>query len=431
MRLPTVCLTLCFLLVGGLSSGNAQLHHFAVEAQGGGAIAGQTCRTPFFIQILAQDSLNGTVTGFTGTVDISSNGSLLAGLGTSAGFTSGLLASHSVTFSLGGSFTLTATRSAGAETGVSNTFTVNNPLPQINSLSPSNRTAGDTGFTLTVTGSNFTPVSSVLFNGSMLATAFASDSTLTAFVPAPDIDSAGLFPVTVSSPAPGGGTSNQSAFTVIDPVLRARIFLEGPYAGGGTMSTQLRTDGVLPASHPFSGPPWNYAGTESVAVVPPGVVDWVLLSLRTGTAGATRVSRRAALLMSNGSILDLDGSSPVTFSGVGLGSYFVVVRHRNHLPAMTASARPLNAPVDSCDFTIGSGAYFGGAAKSFGGGLWGIYSGDYSGDEFIDASDFAGPDNEIFLSGYRRADLNLDGFIDASDFVFPDNNIFLGSSVPN
>ncbi len=419
------------VLGGWTVPATAQLHHFAVEASGGGAIPAQTAGTAFFIQLLAQDSVNATVTGFTGTVEISSNGTLSAGMGTTAAFTGGFLSSHSVTFSSGGSFTLTATRSAGAETGVSDTFTVNNPLPQIVSLSPSNRTAGDTGFTLTVSGSGFTPASSVLFNGSTAGSTFLNESTMTAAVTPPDIDSAGLYPVSVSSPAPGGGLSNQATFTVADPVLRARIMLEGPYAGGGSMSTQLRTDGVIPLSHPFAGPPWNHPGTESVAVIPSGVVDWVLVSLRTGTAGATQVSGRAAFLTSDGTIVDLDGSGPVAFGGVGLGSYYVVVRHRNHIPAMSASPRPLNAPVDSCDFTAGAAAWFGGAAKLLGGGLRGMFSGDYSGDEFIDASDFAGPDNEIFLSGYRRADLNLDGFIDASDFVYPDNNIFLGSNVPN
>jgi hypothetical protein len=411
--------------------GAAQLNHFAVEAQGGGPIGDGIAGTPFFIQVVAQDSVDGTVSSFTGTVEISSNGTLLSGGGTSAGFIGGILSSHSVNFASGGSFTITATNSAGAESGASNTFSISNPLPQIISLSPSDRTAGDTGFTLTVTGTNFTPVSSVLFDGSAVATVFLSDTQVTAFIAATFVDTARSSTVSVTSPAPGGGTSNQATFTVLEPVLRAKLFLEGPYGGGGAMSTQLRTDGVIPLSQPFSGPPWNYAGTESVGSVPAGVVDWILLSLRTGTAGATMVSRRAAFVKSDGSIADLDGVSPVSFPGVGLGSYYVVVHHRNHIPVMSATARPLNAPVDSCDFTTSSGSYFGGSAKALAGGLWGLFSGDDSGDEFIDASDFTGPDNEIFLSGYRRSDLNLDGFIDASDFTYPDNNIFTGSNVPN
>ncbi len=416
---------------GAVTPAGAQLHHFAIEAEGGGPIGDGLARMAFFVQIIAQDSLNQAFTSFNGTVEISSNGPLLSGGGTSAPFSAGILPSHSVNFGSGGVYNITATNSAGAESGASNSFTLSNPLPHIDALSPISRTAGDTGFTLTITGTGFTPVSSASFGGSGVATVFVSDSQLTASITAARIDTAGGFAVAVSSPVPGGGTSNQTVFTVLNPVLIARILLEGPHSGGGVMSTQLRTDGVIPLSQPYTGAPWNYTGTESVGTIPAGVVDWVLLGLRTGTSGASLASRRAAFLKSDGTVVDLDGSSPVAFSGVPLGDYFVVVRHRNHVAAMTATARPMNAPADSCDFTTGLGKYFGGSAKSLGGGRWAIFSGDYSGDGFIDASDFTGPDNEIFLSGYRRADLNLDGFIDASDFSFPDNNIFIGSNVPN
>lgn len=424
---PAIVAALC---LGALPApASAQLHHFSVGASGGGPVGPGVALTPLFIEVIAQDSTNATVTGFTGTVEISSNGPIFEGTGTTPAFTGGILDSLSVNFSSGGSFIITATNSAGAESGASDTFVVSNPLPQLSSITPSVRTAGDTGFTLAVTGSAFTPSSVVSFGGAAVATTFVSDTALTAAVPAVLVDTAGTFAVTVASPAPGGGTSDPSPFIVAEPVLSARLYLEGPFSGTA-MGTQLRAGGFIPTAQPFSGAPWNYAGAESVAAVPAGVVDWVLLSLRTGTAAATRVSRRAAFLKSDGTVTDLDGSSPVSFPGVGLGSYYVVVRHRNHIPAMTAVPRPLNAPVDSCDLTTGPARFFGAQAKPLGGGRYGMYGGDHSGDSFIDAADFAGPDNDIFLSGYRSSDLNLDGFVDAADFSYPDNNIFVGSNVP-
>ncbi|MDZ7379745.1 MAG: DUF2341 domain-containing protein, partial [candidate division KSB1 bacterium] len=98
---------------------------FLVEAAGGGAIGTQTAGTPFSIRITARDSLGNTVTTFNDTVDITSTGTLSAGGGTTAAFTNGVLASHSVTISNTGTFTITATRTAGTETGTSNSFTVN------------------------------------------------------------------------------------------------------------------------------------------------------------------------------------------------------------------------------------------------------------------------------------------------------------------
>ncbi len=126
--------------VGGVGTGSESgvsnsftveltLDHFLVEAFGGGAIGTQTAATGFNIQITAQDLGNNTVTGFDGTVEITSTGTLSLGGGTTASFTNGVLASHSVTITNTGSFTITATDSVGGmgtgtETGVSNSFTV-------------------------------------------------------------------------------------------------------------------------------------------------------------------------------------------------------------------------------------------------------------------------------------------------------------------
>ena len=96
-----------------------------MEAAAGGNIGTQTAGTPFNIKITARDAFNATVTGFTGTVDLTSTGTLSAGGGTTASFTAGVLASTSVTISNTGSFTITATNTAGAEAGTSNAFTVN------------------------------------------------------------------------------------------------------------------------------------------------------------------------------------------------------------------------------------------------------------------------------------------------------------------
>src|SRR5207248_792240 len=79
------------------------LDHFKVEAAGGGAIGTQTAGTPFSVKVTAQDTFNNTVTGFTGTVDVSSNKTCSAGCVQSAAFTAGVLASHSVTLTQSGS----------------------------------------------------------------------------------------------------------------------------------------------------------------------------------------------------------------------------------------------------------------------------------------------------------------------------------------
>src|SRR5207244_1360210 len=91
----------------GITVNPGVLNNFLVEAAVGGAISTQTAGSAFNIKITARDENNNTVTGFTGTATITSTGTLSAG-GTTAAFSAGVLASHSVTISNTGSFTLPA-----------------------------------------------------------------------------------------------------------------------------------------------------------------------------------------------------------------------------------------------------------------------------------------------------------------------------------
>jgi YVTN family beta-propeller protein len=92
--------------------------------------------------------------------------------------------------------------------------TPTNSLPAINSLSPSCAPQGEQAFNLLVNGVNFVASSVVRWNGSGRPTTFVSSSQLTAQISASDIVAAGMATVTVFNPAPGGGNSNTSTFTI-------------------------------------------------------------------------------------------------------------------------------------------------------------------------------------------------------------------------
>ncbi|HEX8384538.1 MAG TPA: cadherin-like domain-containing protein, partial [Rubricoccaceae bacterium] len=119
------------------------LDHFLVEAAGGGPIGNQLAGTPFNVRVTAQDAFNNTVTSFTGTVAFTSTpaGGITAGA-TSGAFTNGVLSSHAVTFSIPGSFTLTATRAGGSESGTSNSFEVQSPPTAVNEGPAANSAPG-------------------------------------------------------------------------------------------------------------------------------------------------------------------------------------------------------------------------------------------------------------------------------------------------
>ncbi|NOX19613.1 MAG: hypothetical protein GXO87_15200 [Chlorobi bacterium] len=112
-----------------------------------------------------------------------------------------------------------------------------------------------------------------------------------------------------------------------------KVLLEGANAGSGTMTTFLNGGGYIPLTQPYSGAPWYYPGTESVTSIPSGVVDWVLIELRSTPTLIDET--RAAFLKNDGTLVDLDGTSPVDFPNSSAGNYYVVIKHRNHLSVMT------------------------------------------------------------------------------------------------
>jgi hypothetical protein len=91
----------------------------------------------------------------------------------------------------------------------------NLPAPATASVAPTGVTAGSGQLTLTVTGSNFSPCSTVQWNGTPNATTYLSPTQLTTVIPASDVTTVGTVPVTVFTPTPGGGTSNPAIpFTI-------------------------------------------------------------------------------------------------------------------------------------------------------------------------------------------------------------------------
>jgi hypothetical protein len=82
------------------------------------------------------------------------------------------------------------------------------------------------------------------------------------------------------------------------------------------------------------------------------IVDWVFVELRDKTNNAKLLATRAGLIQRDGDVVEVDGKSCLGFPGVPVDSYFVSVRHRSHLGAMTKFAL---SPADLqtlVDFTV-------------------------------------------------------------------------------
>ena len=79
-------------------------------------------------------------------------------------------------------------------------------------------------------------------------------------------------------------TRTEVTVTITPVTLGLKVMLQGPYAGGGFMNTDLYTTGQIPTGQPYSVTPWNYSlGMESEATPSSTSVDWVLVELRSNT----------------------------------------------------------------------------------------------------------------------------------------------------
>ena len=100
----------------------------------------------------------------------------------------------------------------GASNGIS--FSVTNAVPVLLSISPNSVSAGSSDVAVTLTGSNFSPLATIIFNNANLSATVVNATTITSNIPSSLLKSPGAYPVVVSNPAPGGGASSAVNFTV-------------------------------------------------------------------------------------------------------------------------------------------------------------------------------------------------------------------------
>jgi hypothetical protein len=235
-------------------------------------------------------------------------------------------------------------------------------------------------------------------------------------------------------------------YTVDVATVYAKVFLQGAYVGNQIMRTSLRdlpspANPYLPLTSPYSEAP------KTVTSLPSAVTDWIVVSLRS-TANGTDISPTSAFVRNDGALVTESGNPGVNIS-VPVGSYFIVIRHRNHLAVMSRLAVDLAglSPTNPYDFTtlsapgVQNNKYyydFENGAVQFNDNYWAMGAADgtrtiYNGqgltffevgipvnDGSADAVDAIIFDDQQSKEGYVRADYSLDSSTDAIDAVMFD-----------
>ncbi|MEO1624001.1 MAG: GEVED domain-containing protein [Bacteroidota bacterium] len=225
--------------------------------------------------------------------------------------------------------------------------------------------------------------------------------------------------------------------------LSTKAFLEGPYSSG-SMTDGLRSGGSIPTTEPYSSLA-NYThvgggGGETVSAPVlavtgnDAIIDWVFIELRDKNDPTQVLYTRSALLQSDGDIVDTEGgNSMVSFANAPADDYYLVIRHRNHLGVMTASAISLDGmPGSVTDFSNPATPTYslGASATKDMNGTRVLYGGDASMDGFVSASDqnlnWRVQNGGTFDYMTSTADFNMDGFVSASDLNLiwrPNNSV--------
>jgi trimeric autotransporter adhesin len=215
-------------------------------------------------------------------------------------------------------------------------------------------------------------------------------------------------------------------------VVNAKVFLEGPFAGTA-MTTALNTGALIPLTSqtPYPASTFGYTARTVASIPNATVVDWVLVELRSGTAAATKVFTQAGFLLNNGTIVDIDGVSPLNFSTVNAGLYYIVVRHRNHLAVMSAAPVALSGASALYDFTTAQTQAFGTIPMvALGANVFGMAAGSNMGIPLITTNDYNAVGLNLVKGGYYNCDHNMNGNVYVDDYNFVGTNMLMLSQVP-
>ncbi|MEZ4885271.1 MAG: DUF4832 domain-containing protein [Chitinophagales bacterium] len=206
--------------------------------------------------------------------------------------------------------------------------------------------------------------------------------------------------------------------------FQAKVWLQGAYqTNSNNMSNSLQNNNLLSSISPYNAAPWNEVNGNILTSFPANAVDWMMVELLDSDYNS--VEKQMAFVDTNGNLMDVSGSEGVPFFNVnGSTSYFVVLRHRNHLDIMSATILNLNA-ANPHNFTSPSMA-MGGSNQlaDLGNGEYGMSAGDVDGNGVITVADYNLYVSQIsFINQYLQGDLNLDGSVTVMDFNLLKDNV--------
>lgn len=223
-------------------------------------------------------------------------------------------------------------------------------------------------------------------------------------------------PGAVNSNAIVSGGTGGSVGTGVSIRVKLEGFLN---PATGLMSLNLNTNDLITNNQPYNTAPYNYAGTEQSNSLPSNAVDWVLVEIRSTSNINTVFDRKAFLLRNDGYLMDITGSTSLSFNISG--TRYIAVYHRSHLGML--SSTPINLTGGNIDFTTSVDKADGIEQQKMVNGNAVMFAGDYDGNGLINSSDFnLWGSNSSAVQVYYTHDGDGNGLINNLDYNLWDVN---------
>lgn len=203
----------------------------------------------------------------------------------------------------------------------------------------------------------------------------------------------------------------------IDPIAFIQGAYINPVAGEqNMMRDNLRVASLIPTTSPYADALTCNASVFTTTGAN-AIVDWVWVELRDKNNMATILASQSALLQRDGNIVDVDGTSPLSFN-LPSDNYYVAISHRTHLGILSATAVALSATSSTLDLTTGPGAIYqgGNAVVDLGNGKFALYAGDYDGNGQVQNTDLTAVTPLLGQPvSYNNADLDMNTQVQNTD----------------
>ncbi|MFZ4523587.1 MAG: cohesin domain-containing protein [Bacteroidales bacterium] len=227
-------------------------------------------------------------------------------------------------------------------------------------------------------------------------------------------DNAKLFDMNFSYNAGNSGLlfdKTLCAVTQFDEKTVNVAYTDGAVTGSIGLQVKVYLEGLYSAALGQMNKAKDFVAGAIVNRFPGTVADTMTIELHDAANYAKLIYKVT------GVSLNQDGTASAIIPPDYHGSYYITIKHRNHVETTSKLPVSFANPNIIYNFTISTAQAFGDNQKLISAGIYGLYAGDVNQDGFVNATDRSLVNSRVISidKGYLPEDINGDGSVSATD----------------